>query len=70
MKPNTTTAAIEPYAHSVEEVSKLTTIGKTKVWEAINEGRLRSVRLCGRVLVRPADVRRWIEKALGPEPIA
>jgi excisionase family DNA binding protein len=62
-------APVEPYAHSVEEVSKLTSIGKTKIWEEINAGRLRSVRHCGRVVVRPADIRRWLEKGLVPVPV-
>jgi excisionase family DNA binding protein len=63
-----TAAAIEPFALSVEETAKLTGVGQTKLWEEIKAGRLRHVRRCGRVLVRPADTRKWLDGGLVPVP--
>jgi excisionase family DNA binding protein len=69
MPPTDTIAfAIEPFALSVEQAAKLTGVGQTKLWEEIKAGRLRHVRRCGRVLVRPADARTWIDRGLSPAP--
>lgn len=47
--------------HSIAEVSKLTGIGRTTLFNAIREGRLRAVKLGNRTLIRAEDLRAFLE---------
>lgn len=51
---NTESHTTQPLAYSVNDAIRLTSIGRTKLYELIGQGRLKSVRIGGRVLI-PAD---------------
>lgn len=58
-------------ALSIAEVCKATGIGRTSIFNAIREGKLRAVKLGNRTLVRAEDLRTFLESlpAIGKEAV-
>lgn len=57
----------EPLLLSVDQAAARVGVGRTLLYNAITRGRLRSVRLGGRRLIRPADLVTFVE-SLTDEP--
>jgi excisionase family DNA binding protein len=55
------TMAFPITAVRVTDAARMFGLGKTTLWRAIHDGRLRSSRVGRRVLLRPGDVEAWIE---------
>ncbi len=47
--------------HSIADVSELTTLGRTVVFEAIRTGRLKAVKAGKRTLIRDGDLRAFVD---------
>ena len=43
----------------VREVCRITQLGRTSIYEEMNSGRLRSIKVCGRRLIPRVEVERW-----------
>jgi excisionase family DNA binding protein len=56
-----TTMGFPITAVRVPDAARMFGLGKTTLWRAIHDGRLRSSRVGRRVLLRPGDVEAWIE---------
>ncbi len=52
----------DPEALSVEDAARRAGIGRTFLYEAISSGRLPSIKLGKRRLVRVEALRRWLER--------
>ena len=50
----------QPEAYNVADVLKLVGIGRTKLYEEMASGRLRSFVLCGRRMILREDLRSWL----------
>lgn len=50
-----------PLTLSVADVCKLTGIGRTSIYSAIKDGKLRAVKCAGRTLVRAEDLRAFLD---------
>jgi excisionase family DNA binding protein len=48
-------------SYTIPEVCLATGLGRTSIYEAIAAGSLRSIRACGRRLVRKADLEAWLD---------
>jgi excisionase family DNA binding protein len=55
------TMAFPIAAVRVPDAARMFGLGKTTLWRAIHDGRLRSSRVGRRVLLRPGDVEAWIQ---------
>jgi excisionase family DNA binding protein len=55
------TAPIDPLAYSVHDACRVSSIGRTKLYALIAEGRLEARRIGGRTLIPAASLRRLIE---------
>ena len=53
-----------PLAHSINATARLLGVGKTKVYELINRGELRSIHIDKRHLITDAEVRRLLQRLL------
>jgi excisionase family DNA binding protein len=51
---------IPRYAYSIEEVTKLTGLGRSSIYEEIRDGRLRIRKAGRRSLVLPDDLKAWL----------
>jgi excisionase family DNA binding protein len=51
---------IRRYAYSIEEVTKLTGLGRSSIYEEIRDGRLRIRKAGRRSLVLPDDLKAWL----------
>jgi excisionase family DNA binding protein len=49
-------------AYSLREVSDITSVCRTKLYEEINKGRLRIVKVGSRTLVLADDLERWLSE--------
>ena len=49
-------------AYSLPKVSEITSVGRTKLYEEINKGRLRIVKVGSRTLVLADDLGRWLSE--------
>lgn len=54
---------MEPVLISVKEAAKALSLGRTTVYELINDGQLETVKLGSRRLVKVASMRRLIDAA-------
>lgn len=53
-------AAEVAMAHTIEDVARITTCGRTSIYQAIKDGALKA-RKCGRrTLILDADLRAWL----------
>ena len=52
-----------PEAYSISDAIAVTGIGRTKLYQEINSGRLKTVRLCGRRLILRDDLLAWLHAA-------
>ena len=50
----------EKLSYTVCEVCLATGLGRTSIYDAMARGSLRSIRACGRRLVRKADLEAWL----------
>ena len=48
------------FAYSIREVSDVAPIGRTAIYEAINRGKLRAVKLGRRTLILDGDLRKFL----------
>lgn len=61
------TQSAEKLAVSVNEGAAMIGVSRTTLFRAMRLGELPRVRLRGRTLVRPADLRRWIDSSVTTE---
>jgi len=52
---------MEKHAYSIPEVMQQTSLGRSKIYEAISSGRLRAVKLDGRTLVLNEDLNKFLQ---------
>ncbi len=52
-----------PEAYTIPNAISVCGIGRTKLYEELNSGRLKSFRLCGRRLIMREDLLAWIRAA-------
>ena len=56
-------AQVDPEVYTVSSAIMASGIGRTKLYEELNSGRLRSFVHCGRRLILREDLRHWLEAA-------
>jgi excisionase family DNA binding protein len=56
-----------PLAFGIAEACAAAGVGRTSLYKAIRSGRLRAIKWGGRTLIRPDDLRSWLE-GLSPTP--
>lgn len=54
---------MEPVSTTIEGTSKATGLGKTKIYELINEGKLQTVKVGRRTLVKTDSIRSLLQVA-------
>jgi excisionase family DNA binding protein len=52
---------VDKIAHSIDEASKALSLGRTKLYELIGEGRLETVKVGRRTLIKTASIRALVE---------
>lgn len=52
---------MEPLAYSIADASRVSSIGRTRIYELIKEGRLEARKLGRRTLIPAASLRRLLE---------
>lgn len=52
-----TTAALEPLAYSIKEACRVSSLGRTRIYQLIGEGRLEARRIGKRTLIPAASLR-------------
>ncbi len=57
--------ALPKRAYSIPEVCRTASIGRTRLYSEISEGRLRAVKVGRRTLVRAADLDAWLDSLEG-----
>ena len=57
---NTTNAASEPLAYSVNEACRVSSLGRTRLYQLIGEGRLEARKIGKRTLIPAASLRALI----------
>lgn len=60
----------EPLVLSMAEAIRVSGLGRSTVFDAVMSGQLRSVKIGRRRLIRPVDLRAWINSNLTPDPAA
>jgi excisionase family DNA binding protein len=55
------TATPEPLAYSIADACRVSSIGRTKLYELIGNGRLEARRIDGRTVIPASSLRRLIE---------
>lgn len=58
---NTTTITFEPLAYSVSEACRVSSLGRTRIYQLIAEGRLEVRKIGKRTLIPSASLRALIE---------
>jgi excisionase family DNA binding protein len=48
-------------AYSIKQIAKLTTICRSKIFEAIKNGELKAFKVGSRTISTPEEVKKWIE---------
>jgi excisionase family DNA binding protein len=56
---------VERFAYSIEEVTKVTGLGRSYIYEEIRDGRLRIRKAGRRSLVLPDDLQAWLASLPG-----
>jgi excisionase family DNA binding protein len=59
--PPTPNEQTSPYSLAISEVSRRTGIGRTSIFEAIRQGRLRAIKAGSRTLIRMEDLRAFLD---------
>lgn len=54
---------MDPITISISDTKKATGLGRTKLYELINEGKLQTVKVGRRTLVKTASIRALVEQA-------
>lgn len=54
---------MEPITVTINETKKVTGLGHTKVYELINQGKLQTVKIGRRTLVKTASIRALVDQA-------
>lgn len=57
----TANAHLEPLAYSIKEASRVSSLGRTRLYQLIGEGRLEVCKIGKRTLVRAASLRALID---------
>ncbi len=60
----TEAAQTPPLAHSIPATARLIGVGRTKIYELINSGELRSIHIGNRHLVTDDEVRQLLQRLL------
>ncbi len=55
-----TQSTSEKLAHSVEDAARITTCGRTSIFQAIKEGSLRARKFGRRTVILDEDLRAWL----------
>lgn len=50
-----------PLSYTIEEATKLTGLGRTRLYEELNSGRLRAVKAGKRTLIPHAAIQEWLQ---------
>jgi excisionase family DNA binding protein len=61
MQVNTANVTIEPLAYSVSEACRVSSLGRTRIYQLINEGRLEVRKIGKRTLIPAASLKALIE---------
>lgn len=56
---------IQPHALGVPDAARYIGVGRTRIYELIGSGELKSLRIGGRRLIRRADLEEFISRHLG-----
>lgn len=54
---------LTPIAYSLKEASRVTTLGRTRLYQLIAEGRLKATRIGGRTVIPASSLLRLVEGA-------
>lgn len=49
-------------SYNIDETSKITGLGKTRIYEELNSGRLRAVKVGRRTLIPHASIEEWLQQ--------
>ena len=58
---------MESLVMSVSEMARVLSLGRTRAYELVHEGRIGSIRLGGKILIPRAEIERLIESGIGNE---
>ncbi len=58
---NTANTALEPLAYSIREACRISSLGRTRLYQLIGEGRLEAHKIGNRTLIPAASLRALIE---------
>ncbi|HKX77272.1 MAG TPA: helix-turn-helix domain-containing protein [Novosphingobium sp.] len=58
---NTANTALEPLAYSIREACRISSLGRTRLYQLIGEGRLEARKIGKRTLIPAASLRALIE---------
>ncbi len=64
---NNASPVLSKRAYSIPEVCRTASIGRTRLYSEIGEGRLRAVKVGRRTLIRAEDLDAWL-RSLGNSP--
>ena len=56
---------IEPFAMTVPEAARAARVSRTRLYEEFAAGRLKALKVGSRTLVRPGDLRAWLDAQPG-----
>jgi hypothetical protein len=59
---------VEPLAYSVDRAAEISSVSKGSLYEEMREGRLRSIKRCGRRLILHRDLVAWLEGVPAADP--
>ncbi len=65
-RPAAQEVTIDKLAYSVEELARLSSVGRTKLYEEIKDGRLRTRKVGSRTLILADDAKDWLRGQSGP----
>lgn len=49
------------FSYTIAEAAKITGLGRTKIYEELNSGRLKGVKAGRRTLIPHANIQQWLE---------
>lgn len=56
-----TAAPLQRMALGIDEAAAVVGVGRSKIYESISAGELKSLKVGGRRLILPVDLSRWLE---------